>query len=152
MIKCISAWFSEGGANGWEVCSAHHRSWFGARVLRSGAGPGSPLHDQEGPDQHRRSGRESAPAAWTIPLCEDLCFFLLNLCVFLLLNPSSDLGSRCVFSSQKKVIVIGAGAAGLAAARQLQNFGTQVEIRKPLKFLCLIPALCSRLKPLMWLI
>lgn len=34
--------------------------------------------------------------------------------------------SLCSSYIQKKVLVIGAGASGLAAARQLRNFGMQV--------------------------
>ncbi len=52
-----------GGSDAAEVRSSCDRAWFGARPLRAGAGPGSVLHDPEGPDQHRSAADQVAAAA-----------------------------------------------------------------------------------------
>ncbi len=63
LMCCLLSLSLSGGSDAAEVRSSCDRAWFGARPLRAGAGPGSVLHDPEGPDQHRSAADQVAAAA-----------------------------------------------------------------------------------------
>lgn len=44
-MKIVFSQSSKGGVDSGEMCSAHHRPWFGASVLFAGNGPCASLHD-----------------------------------------------------------------------------------------------------------